>query len=234
MVLQISVISNIVVNARNDNTFKPLFSRLSRRSLWGGVTELAALYELLGVLLASFGLNLIPFAGPSNLMIAAGSATLVNADPFTIGFMVAFGSASAKFIHYLVTFFVGGLLGKERRRHLDDMALKLRRWAFVALFIVAATPLPDEPVVIPLGLIKYNPFKFYLSYFLGKLSIAIIGAYLGLLGKQFLSQWVNPEILNIASIVASVILTIVVTVVLLKIDVQKVAERIFEKGKVED
>jgi ABC-type bacteriocin/lantibiotic exporter with double-glycine peptidase domain len=64
--------------------------------------------ELLGVLLGSFILNLIPFAGPSNLLIASNAALLVNTDPFTLGFLVAFGSASAKFIHYVVTFFVGG------------------------------------------------------------------------------------------------------------------------------
>jgi membrane protein DedA with SNARE-associated domain len=114
----------------------------------------------------------------------------------------------------------------KRRERLDVVGLKLQRWAFPALFLVAATPLPDEPVIIPLGLLKYNPAKFYLAYFLGKLSITVTGAYLARLGQQFLAPWISSE----ALMVTSAVLTVVVTLVLLKVDVGKIAERII-KGK---
>jgi len=191
-----------------------------------GTLALELLYVLLSILLASFGLNLVPFVGPSNLLIAANAALLVQAaDPLVIGFLVAFGSASAKLIHYLVSFFIGKHLGKERRRRLDATALKVRRWAFLALFVAAATPIPDEPVVIPLGLLKYNPLKFYLAFFTGKLTITIAGAYLGRAGQKFFEPMINEEILMITSI----ILTIVVTLILLKIDVEKVANKILKR-----
>jgi membrane protein DedA with SNARE-associated domain len=184
---------------------------------------LELLYELLGIVLISFGLNLVPFAGPSNLLIAAHAALLVQAvDPLVIGSLVAFGSASAKLIHYLVSFFIGRHLGKERRRRLDATALKVRRWAFLVLFVAAATPIPDEPVVIPLGLLKYNPLKFYLAFFTGKLTITIIGAYLGRAGQKFFAPIISEEMLMILSI----ILTIVVTLILLKIDVENITNRI--------
>jgi len=183
------------------------------------------LYELLIILATSFGLNLIPFAGPSNLLIATNAALLVDADPFFIGFIVAIGSASAKFIHYLVTFFLSGFLGEERRKRLDATGVKLRRWAFLALFAVAATPLPDEPVVIPLGLLKYSPVKFYVVYFAGKLLITVIGAYLAKFSQGLLAPWMSQEVL----MVASIILTIVVTIIMLKVDVGKIAEKIFRR-----
>jgi len=186
---------------------------------------LAVWYELLGILLTSFILNLIPFAGPSNLLIASNAALLFDADPFTIGFLVAFGSASAKFIHYIISFFVSSLIGEKSRKRLDAAAAKIRRWAFLALFAVAATPLPDEPVVIPLGLLKYNPAKFYIAYFFGKLSITIVGAYMGRLGQQLFAPWISSEILMVASIV----LTIAIAIVLLKVDVGKLAERILKR-----
>ena len=191
---------------------------------------MATWYELLGILATSFGFNLIPFAGPSNLLIATNAALLIDADPFSIGFLVALGSASAKFIHYLVTFFLSGFLGKERRKSLDAAGLKLKRWALLALFAVAATPLPDEPVVIPLGLLKYNPVKFYVVYFAGKLSITVIGAYLARFSQGILAPWMSQEALMIASI----ILTVVITIILLKIDVGKIAEKIFKKKKSSD
>lgn len=142
-----------------------------------------------------------------------------------VGFLVAFGSASAKLIHYLVSFFIGGRLGEERRKRLDTVASKVGHWAFLALFVAAATPAPDEPVVIPLGLLKYNPLKFYVAFFTGKLTITIIGAYLGKASQQFLAPMISEEMF----MVASIILTIVVTIVLLKIDVEKIASKIFKR-----
>jgi len=186
---------------------------------------LATWFEVLSILATSFALNLIPFAGPSNLLIATNAALLVDIDPFSIGFLVALGSASAKLIHYLVTFFLRGFLGEERRRRLDVAGIKLKRWGWLALFVVAATPLPDEPVIIPLGLLKYNPVKFYLVYFLGKLSITVIGAYLGKMGQGVLAPWMSQE----AIMIASIVLTIVITIILLKVDVGKIAERILKR-----
>lgn len=187
---------------------------------------MAALYELLGILLTSFFLNLIPFAGPSNLLIASNSALIApDADPFTIGFLVALGSASAKFVHYIAAFFIGGFVGKERRERLDAAGLKLRRWASLALFVVAATPLPDEPVVVPLGLVKYSPVNFYLAYFAGKLSITVVGAYLGKASQEHLVPMISQE----ALIAISIILTVVFTIILLKVDVGKVVEKILKR-----
>jgi membrane protein YqaA with SNARE-associated domain len=183
---------------------------------------MASLYDLLGVLLTSFAINLIPFAGPSNLLIAANAALIVKADPWTIGFLVAVGSASAKLIHYVITFFAGNLLSEKRRKILDAESQRVKRWAFLALFVATATPFPDDPVIIPLGLLKYNPVKFFLAVFLGKLSITIIGAYLGMSGAGFFSSVISQETM----VIISILLTVAVTVLLLKVDVVKVLQGI--------
>ena len=183
------------------------------------------LIELLTILLTSFALNLIPFASPSNLLIASNAALLGTADPISIGFLVAIGAAIAKFIHYIVTFFISGHIGEQRRKRLDAVAPRLRRWGFVALFIVAATPIPDEPVVIPLGLLKYNPAKFFLAYFAGKLSITVAGAYLGRLGEDLLASVISQE----AIIIVSIVLTMAITVMLLKVDVEKIAQKVLRR-----
>ena len=183
------------------------------------------LIELLTILLTSFALNLIPFASPSNLLIASNAALLGTADPISIGFLVAIGAAIAKFIHYIVTFFISGHIGEQRRKRLNAVAPRLRRWGFVALFIVAATPIPDEPVVIPLGLLKYNPAKFFLAYFAGKLSITVAGAYLGRLGEDLLASVISQE----AIIIVSIVLTIAITVMLLKVDVEKITQKVLRR-----
>jgi membrane protein DedA with SNARE-associated domain len=183
--------------------------------------------ELLTILLTAFGLNLIPFASPSNLLIASNAALLGTADPVSIGFLVALGSATAKFIHYMITFFISKHMGEQRRKRLDAVAPRLRRWGAIALFIVAATPLPDEPVIIPLGLLKYNPAKFFLAFFAGKLSITIIGAYLGRLSERFFVSFISQEVL----IILSIVLTIMITIVLLRVDVEKTAGKLLRRKK---
>jgi membrane protein DedA with SNARE-associated domain len=182
--------------------------------------------DIFGILLTSFLLNIIPFAGPSNLFIASNIALKMSSvDPLTIGLFVAVGSASAKFIHYMVMFFAGKHIGEKRRERLDAAAPKLKKWAFLALFVVAATPLPDEPVIIPLGLIRYNPGKLFLAYFSGKLLIGVIGAYLGVFTHEVFTSMIDENALMIVSIVV----TVIITIVLLKVDMMKLAERILKR-----
>lgn len=144
-----------------------------------------------------------------------------------IGFLVAAGSALAKSVHYFLSFFIGIGLNKKYHDRINsnpNVALT-KRWAFLSLFVVAATPLPDEPVVIPLGLVKYNPAKFFSAYFIGKLSISLLGAYLGKWVLENFTEWISTEMM----IVISIILTVVVTIIMFKVNFKKLAERILKR-----
>jgi uncharacterized membrane protein YdjX (TVP38/TMEM64 family) len=125
----------------------------------------------------------------------------------------------------MVTFFVSKHLSEKRRQRLDAEGLKVKKWAFLLLFVAAATPIPDEPIVIPLGLMKYSPAKFFTAFFLGKLSITIVGAALGTWTEGFFSGVLSQEVM----IVLSIVLTIVITYIMLKVDVGKIAEKLLKK-----
>jgi uncharacterized membrane protein YdjX (TVP38/TMEM64 family) len=156
---------------------------------------------------------------------------MANADAtalVTIGFLIALAAALAKGIHYMITFFVSGHLSEKSRQRLDTEAVKVKRWAFLLLYLAAATPIPDEPVVIPLGLMKYSPAKFFLSYFLGKITITIAGAFLGSWVEANFASWLSPE----AMIAISIALTVVITVILFKVDVGKQIDKILKRLKV--
>jgi membrane protein YqaA with SNARE-associated domain len=181
--------------------------------------------ELLGILLVSFGVNMVPFASPSNLLMASSATLLVDSDPLSIGILVALGATSAKLVHYTISFIVGKHVGEPRRRRLEAIAARTRRWAALALFIAVISPVPDDPVVIPLGLMKYSPARFAVFYFAGKALVTVIGAFLGGLGEQLLSGYVNQTVLAAISIA----LTIAATLVLLKIDLSQITDRILKK-----
>jgi membrane protein DedA with SNARE-associated domain len=184
--------------------------------------------EFLIAFLVAFGLNLIPFLGPSNLLIASTAAiSLVNPDPValvTLGLLIALAAALAKGVYYVVTFFVSGHLSEKYQQRLDSQAVKVKPWAFFLLFLAAATPIPDEPVVIPLGLMKYNPVKFFFAYFLGKVTITIVGAFLGSWTTAHFSSWLGTE----ALVILSIVLTVIITVIMLKVDVGKLMEKMFK------
>lgn len=190
---------------------------------------MTSIIEFILIFLGAFGFNLIPFAGPSNLLIASTFAIgLVNPDAATlllIGFLVALAAALAKGVHYMITFFVSNRLSEKRRQRLDADGAKVKRWAFALLFLAAATPIPDEPVVIPLGLMKYSPVKFFTAYFLGKLSITVAGAFIGNKAEGYFSAWLSPE----AMVVISIVLTVVITIILLKVDLGKLTERLLHR-----
>jgi membrane protein YqaA with SNARE-associated domain len=148
--------------------------------------------EMLIVFATAFGFGLIPFAGPSTLFIASNAAVILGATDVTtlvlVAFLVAMGSALAKSVHYLTTFVISKRLSKERQQRLNADAKIVSRWAFLFLFAAATTPIPDAPIVIPLGLTKYSPYKFFSAYFMGKLVITTAGAFLGSWTGQQLSR----------------------------------------------
>jgi uncharacterized membrane protein YdjX (TVP38/TMEM64 family) len=195
---------------------------------------MALIIDFIILFLTAFGFNLIPFAGPSNLLIASTAAIgIANADITTlllIGFIIALAAAAAKGIYYMVTFFISKHLNEKRKARLDADATKIRHWAFPLLFLAAATPIPDEPVVIPLGLMKYSPTKFITAYFLGKLSITIAGAFIGNKAENYFSTWLSPE----AMIVISIVLTIIITIILFKVDFNKLAEKYMKRKRTKE
>ena len=189
--------------------------------------------ELVLAFAVSLGLNLIPFAGPSNMVIAAGFAfKLGNADFTTvliIGIAVALGATLAKGIHYGITFFIGDHLNEKRRTTLDTNAAKIKKRAFLLLYLAAATPIPDEPIVFTLGLMKYSITKFFTAFFLGKLSIAIMGAFAGGKMGNVVSEWLSPEMMTILSVTLTIALTVIITVILFKFDLDKLARYVTRK-----
>jgi hypothetical protein len=87
--------------------------------------------ELLIVFATAFGFGLIPFAGPSTLLIASNAAVILGAtDAPTlvfVGVLVALGSSLAKSVHYIITFCISSRLSKQRQQRLNADAKLINR-----------------------------------------------------------------------------------------------------------
>lgn len=181
-----------------------------------------ATYGYLGIFLVSLGVNLLPFTSPSNMVLAGAIMFLLPAiNPFLVGLSVALAASIAKTGHYYIASYLSSKT-RNRTEKLQSYGRKLGRWGALAAFVAAATPIPDDPIVIPLGLARYSPIKFFVAYLLGKALISIGGAYLGqraaLTFENFLPTTEYTAL--------TVVLSIVIVVVLVKVDLSAVAVKL--------
>ncbi|MCL2288144.1 MAG: hypothetical protein FWC33_03045 [Candidatus Bathyarchaeota archaeon] len=200
------------------------------------------IFEVIIVLITSFGFNIIPFFGPSNVFIASFAAIKIDNTNFSsvliIGALVALGATIARIIHYKIMPHISSRLSEKKRVTLESNAARISKHAFLLLCVTAATPLPEEPVIISLASIKYNIIKFATAFFLGKLFIATMSAYAGnIIGNSFTEWfsnsfpvWLTPDM---ALTIMSTCLAIIVTVILLKVDLNKFT-RFFRRKQLND
>jgi membrane protein DedA with SNARE-associated domain len=138
-----------------------------------------------------------------------------------VSLAISLGVSLAKAIHYYIVLQSRRLLGEQRKQGLDQARAKIGRWASFAVFLAASTPIPDDPIVITVALMKYSWVKFLLSFFAGKIVVTIAGGVLGIL--------LGPAILELAGgdlpVIVSIALTIVLTGILFNWSFEKVASR---------
>ena len=133
-----------------------------------------------GLLVICFIINMIPFLSPSNMVLAGAAMLLLPGyNPLLVGIIVAISATSAKLIHFFVVRGSRVVLSEERLQSLDAEKQRVEKWGALALFIAAASPVPDDPLIVYVGLTKYNTMKFIVSYFIGKVAVTIAGALIG-------------------------------------------------------
>ena len=133
-----------------------------------------------GLFIICFIINMIPFLSPSNMVLAGAAMLLLPGfNPILVGVIVAIAATIAKLIHFFVVRGSRVILSDERLQSLDAEKTRVEKWGALAVFIAAASPVPDDPLIIYVGLTKYNTVKFTISYFIGKVAVTIAGAIIG-------------------------------------------------------
>jgi membrane protein YqaA with SNARE-associated domain len=173
----------------------------------------------LGLFIICFAINMIPFLSPSNMVLAFAAVltfTLLGpvgiVEVLIIGVIVAITATLAKLIHFFVVRGSRVVLSEERLKSLDAEKQRVEKWGALALFIAAASPVPDDPLIIYVGLTKYNTVKFILSYFPGKVAVTIAGAFIAYFGLELGGGFFE----SMPIVVASIALTAIITGILFK------------------
>ncbi|MEM2940814.1 MAG: VTT domain-containing protein [Thermoproteota archaeon] len=181
--------------------------------------QLAYQYGYLGIFLLSFiGAVSVVFPIPYTVIIYLLGSIL---DPFLIAISGGLGSAVGEFAGYLLGYYGRMVISRERRRKMDYMLKIFDRYGVVAIFLFALTPLPDDLLIIPLGIMHYNPVKFLIPCILGKFLMCLILALGGRFSISIIRSMLAGEGGWVATLVTFLLLVGII-VIMLKLDWEKI------------
>jgi membrane protein YqaA with SNARE-associated domain len=127
--------------------------------------------------------NLLPFPTPYTWVLCYSSLPFIRQNiyiPFLIGFVASLGCLVGEIGGYMIGRSGTKLMSEEKINSLIPIQKYLinhPKLAPILIFLAALTPLPDDLIVVPLGIIKYSPKKTFFFCWLGKLGFMLIFAY---------------------------------------------------------
>jgi len=173
----------------------------------------------LGIFVASFiGAMSIVIPVPYTVLIFLMGKIL---DPFLVALSAGAGSALGEFFGYLMGYYGRAVMSEERKRKVDYILKVFSRYGALTIFVFALTPLPDDLLFIPLGIMRYSFIKAFVPCLLGKIAMSLILAYGGAASISFIETLFGGEEGSVWMIVVSAVLLFAVIVVMLKVDWEK-------------
>jgi membrane protein YqaA with SNARE-associated domain len=150
-------------------------------------------------------------------------------NPFLLAISGGVGSAIGEFIGYFLGYFGRTVISEKQQNKMNYVLRLFRRYGSISIFIFALTPLPDDLLFIPLGIMRYSFIKAFIPCIIGKILMCFIVAYGGYLSigaiEALFGEGGGP-----LTIVASTVLLVIVIVAMFKIDWEKYFP-LEEKGK---
>jgi len=186
----------------------------------------------IGIILISFLSSLIPFIPIPYFPVLITASFNTNFNPHIISIISALGIVGAKTIIFFISYYGRKILSDKTKRRMRPLQNLVSRYGWFGAFIAALTPIPDDLVYIPLGLAKYNPWKFATATFAGKflMNESIVWGSI-FLGRPFVEDILSSDTTDQTSlIIAAIVSTTVLAVVVyfsLRIDWAKVIGRWF-------
>ncbi|MBI2126304.1 MAG: VTT domain-containing protein [Thaumarchaeota archaeon] len=112
----------------------------------------------------------IPYFVP--LAVAA-----LQLDPTLVALTSTIGAVIAKVIIFRISYYGGKIANDKTRKRMRPFEILVSRYGWLASFLAAATPIPDDLIYIPLGFVRYSLWKFTVSLFAGKFLLTFAMAW---------------------------------------------------------
>jgi len=204
-------------------TFEEIFQQLTH---W--LKNFSIQYGYFGVFLASLlGSVSIFFPVPYTLILfTLGSIESFN--PVMLSVASGLGSGLGEFSGYLLGLSGRRIISDKNKRKMDYL-LKLfgRFWPF-AIFLFALTPLPDDLIFIPLGVMQYSLLKAIMPALIGKFCMSLIIVYSARFTVHIAREIFGVEgegFSALISMVVASVLLVIIFIVMFKVDWEKIFEK---------
>lgn len=196
--------------------------------------DIFALYEglgYLGVLVISFIGSIIVFIPVPYFPVLVTATLNRNLDPHVIALSSAVGAVAAKMIIFYGSYYGRNILSSKTKKRIMPLQRLLGKYGWAGAFTASLTPIPDDLVYIPLGLAKYNPWKFATAVFAGKLLLnEMIVAGTIFIGRPFVDMLSAEEISPLYLITGAIVTAAVMGLIIyfsLRIDWSKIIGKWF-------
>jgi len=196
---------------------------------------LAVQYEYFGIfLIGLIGASSIFFPIPYTVVIFALGGMF---EPVWIAVAAGIGSAVGEFSGYLLGFGGRRVIGEKYKKKMEFLMKLFDRFGPIVIFVFALTPLPDDLLFIPLGVIRYSLVRALIPALVGKICMNFIVAYSGRFSVEIIrdifgveSDWIS----GLIGMVLALVLLIIVFVVMFKVDWEKHFEKYITKEEDSD
>jgi len=198
---------------------------LSLEEFFNGLFQLLLQYSYLGVFVLSFiGTASIIIPVPYTLIIFTLSMHPSQWNPALLIIAGGFGSALGEFTGYALGYFGRRIISEERQRKMTYLVRVFDRYGPLAIFVFALTPLPDDLLFIPLGIMRYKFYKAFIPALVGKLLMIFILVNSGTLVGNILVGLFG-ESGSIWGMIITTTLLVIVIIALYRIDWEKVLRK---------
>lgn len=191
--------------------------------------SLALQYGYFGIFIISLiGALSIFFPIPYTVIIFTLGALKVEEawvfEPLLIAVAASLGSAIGEFSGYLLGFGGRKVISERYKKKMEFLVKVFNRFGPITIFLFALTPLPDDLLFIPMGVMRYSFIKAFIPALVGKFCMNLIVAYSGRFSIQIIkdifgveSDWISAVI----GMVLAIVLLIIVFIVMFKVDWEK-------------
>jgi len=182
-----------------------------------------------------FGVFLVSLIGSMSLFIpipytaflfTLGSMETFN--PILLAIASSLGSAVGEFSGYLLGLGGRKIISEKNKRKMNALIKVFGKYGYLGIFIFALTPLPDDLVFIPLGIMRYSFLKTFIPAFIGKLCMSLIIVYSARFTLQIIRQIFGVEgnlISAIIGMIIALILLALIFIIMFKVDWEKMIEK---------
>jgi membrane protein YqaA with SNARE-associated domain len=179
----------------------------------------------LGIFTVSLVSNSIPFVSIPYLVVIASYAMFYQ-EPTEKLMLIAFSAAGATLGKVIIYSFGAAIrlkLGESTKKNVELFRRVAKKSLFLATALFAATPLPDDILYIPLGVLKYNIVLYTSSVFIGKffLTSAVV----------FYAVLIRDIALNTLYLIPVLVaITVFLTYIILRVDWANIIEGLYTGG----